>query len=125
MGGGKTRVIIPMLALELCGKGDVVRLNFLLQLLPEAVEYLHACLTGAATLATVLYLQGSVKLYKVCLHAVWAGKPCGSRCRDQSCASEDTSSAAHAATLVETLPFADVLCRESPGSETGTIAVFS
>lgn len=46
MGEGKTRVILPMVALELSGKGNVVRLNFLSQLLPEAVEYLHACLTG-------------------------------------------------------------------------------
>jgi hypothetical protein len=46
MGEGKTRVILPMVALELCGQGDVVRLNFLSQLLPEAVSYLHACLTG-------------------------------------------------------------------------------
>jgi hypothetical protein len=46
MGEGKTRVILPMVALELCGKGDVVRLNFLSQLLPEALSYLSVCLTG-------------------------------------------------------------------------------
>ena len=47
MGEGKTRVILPMVALQLCGRGEVVRLSFLSQLLPEAVHYLHACLTGA------------------------------------------------------------------------------
>ena len=49
MGEGKTRVILPMEALELCGRGDVVRLNFLSQLLPEAVDFLHACLTGTTS----------------------------------------------------------------------------
>ena len=47
MGEGKTRVILPMLVLALCGRGEVVRLNFLQELLPEAVDYLHSCLTGA------------------------------------------------------------------------------
>ena len=46
MGEGKTRVILPMLVLALCGRGEVVRLNFLQELLPEAVDYLHSCLTG-------------------------------------------------------------------------------
>ena len=55
MGEGKTRVILPMLALELCGKGEVVRLNFLSQLLPEAVEYLHACLTGVYCVPVVMH----------------------------------------------------------------------
>ena len=49
MGEGKTRVILPMLVLALCGRGEVVRLNFLQELLPEAVDYLHSCLTGAST----------------------------------------------------------------------------
>eukprot|EP00892_Ulva_mutabilis_P000029 jgi/Ulvmu1/10026/UM059_0075.1 len=47
MGEGKTRVILPMLVLALCGRGEVVRLNFLQELLPEAVDYLHSCLTGS------------------------------------------------------------------------------
>lgn len=46
MGEGKTRVILPMLVLAIAGKGHLVRLNFLHELLPEAVEYLHAGLTG-------------------------------------------------------------------------------
>ena len=46
MGEGKTRVILPMLVLALSGRGQLVRLNFLQELLPEAVEYLHSCLTG-------------------------------------------------------------------------------
>ena len=46
MGEGKTRVILPMLVLALCGRGELVRLNFLQELLPEAVDYLHSCLTG-------------------------------------------------------------------------------
>ena len=48
MGEGKTRVILPMLVLALCGRGEVVRLNFPQELLPEAVDYLHSCLTRTA-----------------------------------------------------------------------------
>lgn len=44
-GKGKTRVILPMVAMEMCGQQEVVRLNFQSQLLPSAVHYLHACLT--------------------------------------------------------------------------------
>lgn len=47
MGEGKTRVILPMLVLAQCGRGELPRLNFLAELLPEAVDYLHSCLTGA------------------------------------------------------------------------------
>jgi Protein of unknown function (DUF3638) len=46
MGEGKTRVILPMLALELAGKSDAVRLVFLSELLHEAFSYLHRSLTG-------------------------------------------------------------------------------
>ena len=52
MGEGKTRVILLVLAL--CGRSEVVRLNFLQDLLPEAVDYLHSCLPGAPALASLL-----------------------------------------------------------------------
>jgi hypothetical protein len=63
MGEGKTRVIMPMVALELCGRGDVVRLNFLSQLLPEALSYLHACLTGVICNRDILFVQGFEHLF--------------------------------------------------------------
>ena len=48
MGEGKTRIILPLLVLALEG-GDagIVRLNFVGELLPDAVAYLHRTLTGA------------------------------------------------------------------------------
>lgn len=54
MGEGKTRVILPMLVLALSGRGQLVRLNFLQELLPEAVDYLHTCLTGLLLLSDFL-----------------------------------------------------------------------
>ena len=54
MGEGKTRVILPMLVLALCGRGEVVRMNFLQELLPEAVDYLHSCLTGVPATCSLL-----------------------------------------------------------------------
>ncbi|KIZ06296.1 hypothetical protein MNEG_1660 [Monoraphidium neglectum] len=50
MGEGKTRVILPMLALHLAqrGGGRIVRLNLLSQLLPEAFDHLHLYLTASA-----------------------------------------------------------------------------
>eukprot|EP00892_Ulva_mutabilis_P010228 jgi/Ulvmu1/7578/UM038_0001.1 len=59
MGEGKTRVILPMLVLALCGRGEVVRLNFLQELLPEAVDYLHSCLTGTLLQVKLLNLPFS------------------------------------------------------------------
>eukprot|EP00899_Mesostigma_viride_P019524 jgi/Mesvir1/27573/Mv07318-RA.1 len=44
MGEGKTRVILPMLALHWANGGNTVRLNFLSSLLDEAHDYLHRCL---------------------------------------------------------------------------------
>jgi Protein of unknown function (DUF3638) len=46
---GKTRIIIPMLVLALAkeGRGDVVQLNFIGELLPDAVAHLQQTLTGA------------------------------------------------------------------------------
>ena len=49
MGEGKTRVILPMLVLELArpGSKQLVRLNFLSQLLSEAYDFLHRNLTAS------------------------------------------------------------------------------
>ncbi|KAJ1474779.1 hypothetical protein T484DRAFT_1830922 [Baffinella frigidus] len=48
MGEGKTRVILPMLALHLSSPSSpLLRVHFLSQLLAEAAEYLHACLTAS------------------------------------------------------------------------------
>jgi len=49
MGEGKTRVILPMLVLELArpGSPQLVRLNFLSQLLSEAYDFLHRNLTAS------------------------------------------------------------------------------
>eukprot|EP00899_Mesostigma_viride_P019526 jgi/Mesvir1/27575/Mv07320-RA.1 len=44
MGEGKTRVILPMLALHWANGSNTVRLNFLASLLDEAHDYLHRCL---------------------------------------------------------------------------------
>ena len=41
MGEGKTRVILPMLALHWARGGEVVRLNFISTLLDEAFDFLH------------------------------------------------------------------------------------
>ena len=48
MGEGKTRVILPLLVLALTrgGSGDVVKLNFVGELLGDAVGYLQGTLTG-------------------------------------------------------------------------------
>jgi hypothetical protein len=63
MGEGKTRVILPMLVLALSraaapsgNKRNIVRLNFLNALLPDAVAYLHQCLTGAFQSVCILLL---------------------------------------------------------------------
>ena len=46
MGEGKTRVILPMLALAMATPDRLVRLHFLAQLMDEAFEYLHRHLTA-------------------------------------------------------------------------------
>ena len=52
---GKTRVIVPMLVLQMARQRTHVRLNLLSQLLPEAYDHLHDHLTGGL-LATQLFL---------------------------------------------------------------------
>ena len=47
MGEGKTRVILPLLVLALAGSGDVVRMNFLGELLADAAGDFERTLTGA------------------------------------------------------------------------------
>lgn len=47
MGEGKTRVILPMLVLELARSDRFVRLHFLSQLIDEAYYYLHRHLTAS------------------------------------------------------------------------------
>ncbi|KAG2488308.1 hypothetical protein HYH03_013158 [Edaphochlamys debaryana] len=47
MGEGKTRVLLPMLALHWADRSRVVRLTFLSKLLGEAHEHLHATLTAS------------------------------------------------------------------------------
>ena len=47
MGEGKTRVILPMLALHWANGQNLVRLNFLSPLLSEAYEYLHGILCAS------------------------------------------------------------------------------
>ncbi|KAJ1494683.1 hypothetical protein T484DRAFT_1608827 [Baffinella frigidus] len=47
MGEGKTRVILPMLALSLSSPAKpLLRMHFLSQLIAEACDYLHSCLTA-------------------------------------------------------------------------------
>lgn len=48
MGLGKTRVIVPMLLLHWRRAGQLVRLNFLSALLPEAFEFMHHNLTASS-----------------------------------------------------------------------------
>ena len=47
MGEGKTRVIIPMIVLEMAKPERLVRLHFLSQLLSEGYDYLHLHLTAS------------------------------------------------------------------------------
>jgi hypothetical protein len=56
MGEGKTRVILPMLALECANGQQLVRLNFLPTLLDEANGHLHRYLT-ASVLERKLFLM--------------------------------------------------------------------
>jgi hypothetical protein len=56
MGEGKTRVILPMLALECANGKQLVRLNFLPTLLDEAYAHLHRYLT-ASVLCRKLFLM--------------------------------------------------------------------
>jgi Protein of unknown function (DUF3638) len=79
MGEGKTRVILPMLALELAGRGHAVRLAFLSELLHEAFSFLHRTLTGSdsarkiASMWLLMWFQTYVAMswpvdHKVSLH---------------------------------------------------------
>jgi len=58
MGQGKTRVILPMLVLELArpGSDQIVRLNFLSQLLSEAYDFLHRSLTASLAFRRLVQL---------------------------------------------------------------------
>jgi hypothetical protein len=47
MGEGKTRVILPMLALHWADGTRIVRLNVLPTLMEEAYAHLHSCLTAS------------------------------------------------------------------------------
>jgi len=48
MGEGKTRVILPMLALRLSSPTKpLLRMHFLSQLISEATDVLHTCLTAS------------------------------------------------------------------------------
>lgn len=83
MGEGKTRVILPMLILELARPGGsrLVRLNFLSQLLCEAYDFLHRSLTAS------LFVRRLVRLpfhRDVRLSALGARRMAGvlARCRD-------------------------------------------
>ena len=56
MGEGKTRVILPMLILELAQPDRLVRLHFLSQLIDEAYYYLHRHLTASLMCRRLLRL---------------------------------------------------------------------
>lgn len=83
MGEGKTRVILPMLLLELAqpGGGRLVRRNFLSQLLCEAYDFLHRSLTASLFVRRLVRLpfHGDVRL-----SAQGARRMAGvlARCRD-------------------------------------------
>lgn len=55
MGEGKTRVILPMLLLQLANRKQLIRLHFLAPLLKESYEFLHHTIT-ASILCRRLYL---------------------------------------------------------------------
>ncbi len=55
MGEGKTRVILPMLALHWADGSRVVRLNFLPALIDEAYAHLHLMLTASSLLQRKLF----------------------------------------------------------------------
>ncbi len=55
MGEGKTRVILPMLALHWADGSRVVRLNFLPALIDEAYAHLHLVLTASSLLHRKLF----------------------------------------------------------------------
>jgi hypothetical protein len=65
MGEGKTRVILPMLVMALNGRGmpEVIRLNFLGSLLPDAVACFRSMLTG------VQVEEGSAETCVPCMHS--------------------------------------------------------
>ncbi|KAG2492072.1 hypothetical protein HYH03_009568 [Edaphochlamys debaryana] len=72
MGEGKTRVILPMLALHWADGSRVVRLNFLSTLLDEAYGHLHAHLT-ASVLGRKLFtlpFHRDVELTEARVHAM-------------------------------------------------------
>ena len=56
MGEGKTRVILPMLAMNWRSSDKLVRLNFLSSLLQEAGEYMHNVLTATVIGIPVLHI---------------------------------------------------------------------
>jgi hypothetical protein len=63
MGEGKTRVILPMLVMALTRRGrpEVIRLNFLGSLLPDAVACFRSMLTGVQV--------GSTETCVPCVHS--------------------------------------------------------
>ena len=76
MGEGKTRVILPMLVLELARPGNqrLVRLNFLSQLLSEAYHVLHHSLTASLAQRRLVYLpfHRGVELTPLRVHSMIA-----------------------------------------------------
>ena len=68
MGEGKTRIILPLLVLALGGgEGGVVRLNFVGELLPDAVAYLHRTLTGARQCCCLMHLLACITRLSYCM----------------------------------------------------------
>jgi hypothetical protein len=83
MGEGKTRVILPMLALYFGSKGKLPRLTVLSSILKEAQEYLHEVLTASLQGCAVCALP-FVRDVDVNKHRLDAISRCLERCR-KSC----------------------------------------
>jgi hypothetical protein len=83
MGEGKTRVILPMLLLELArpGADRLIRLNFLSQLLCEAYDFLHRSLTASLLVRRLVRLpfHRDVRLSALCARRMASVL---ARCRD-------------------------------------------
>ena len=79
MGEGKTRVILPMLVLELAHSDRLVRLHFLSQLIDEAYYYLHRHLTASLMGRRLLRLPFHRDV-NLTLHDVKVMHDCLTRC---------------------------------------------
>ena len=85
MGEGKTRVILPLLVLALAGSGDVVRMNFLGELLADAAGDFERTLTGAPLRLAWLWQHLELPPLVACIRLRDAQAAAAEVCRMHSC----------------------------------------